>query len=237
MVLVLYEENRGMEGTMAIIPFIFSSNDVEKERNTVFDLDSDFDHYHNDAVLVRNLDSKQFITGYRASNCSYDLRIGRYYVDHRKEGQIDLSEDDPNIKLRPGGAVIIETEEYVEFPPSRFGQILPKVTLLKKGISNTTSKIDPGYKGNLLITVFNLGRQTVILKMGEPFCSMIVQDVNPPAIPYTKEPIKPIGKIRKRIIQKAINIIAKNGPLVVAIGTLATLILTIVNIIKLSTSK
>jgi hypothetical protein len=63
---------------------------------------------------------------------------------------------------------------------------VPKVRLLQKGISNTSSKIDPGYDGLLLVTLFNLGKKPVTLKRGEKFCSLYVIEVGKGVIPYDK---------------------------------------------------
>ena len=105
------------------------------------------------AILIQNCDLAQLASDTQECNASYDLRVGQIYRDHRnREGQ-QLGPHDPIILL-PGNAVIIETEELVKFPKTRFGQILPKVSLLQRGIANTPSKIDPGYEGHLLITAF-----------------------------------------------------------------------------------
>ena len=113
--------------------------------------------------------------------------MGGIFRDHRNTyGQVLA--DSEAIQLLPGTAVIVQTEESVEFPKHRFGQIFPKVTLLTKGIANTTSKVDPGFQGPLLVTVFNLGKQTVSLHRRERFCSLNVFDVSGAVWPYRKPP-------------------------------------------------
>ena len=88
------------------------------------------------------------------------------------------------ITLVPGGAVIVQTEESIQLPKNRFACIMPKVSLLQKGLSNTMSKVDPGYQGHLLVTLFNLGKQTETIKRGDSFCSLCVFTVEGIAIPY-----------------------------------------------------
>jgi deoxycytidine triphosphate deaminase len=139
-----------------------------------------------DAVLISDLDIAQLKEA-RASNVSYDLRVGKKYRDHR--------EDDPKeipvggvVTLNPGSALIIQTEEYVHFPRSRFGMIAPKVRLLENGLSTTFSKVDPGYSGHLLITLFNLGQRVRTLHRGSPFCALTVVDVADGARLYEKGP-------------------------------------------------
>src|SRR5260370_6764894 len=75
------------------------------------------------------------------SNATYDLRIGPEYRDHTEAHVTPLAEG-TFITLLPGTAVVIATEESVEFPKSIFGYISPKVSLLHDGVSNTSSKVD-----------------------------------------------------------------------------------------------
>lgn len=155
------------------------------EEPSVVTSNDDFDREGN-AILILNSDPAQLAPSAHECNASYDLRVGQIYRDHRnREGQ-QLAPDDP-IQLLPGNAVIIETEELVKFPKTRFGQILPKVSLLQKGIANTPSKVDPGYEGHLLITAFNHGKRAVSLHRSQPFCSLHIFDVAGVLRPYDKE--------------------------------------------------
>src|ERR1051326_1589055 len=128
------------------------------------------------AVLIREFDARQFDTSDPANQNSYvtyDLRVGPRIRYHSQEQPQDLLEiGKSSFLLRAKEAVIIQTEEYVHFPRSIFGHIVPKVSLLHKGISNTSSKVDPGYEGPLYITVFNLGKEAVELYRGDPFCCL-----------------------------------------------------------------
>lgn len=142
-----------------------------------------------EAILIEELDRAQFEAAGPpetiGSNVSYDFRVGAEYRDHRETGRIKLPEDGV-ITIAAKNAVVIETRERVHFPVSRFGVIVPKVGLLQQGLSNTTSKIDPGYNGRLLITVFNLGKKTIELRFNQPFCTLYVLEVGPGARLYQK---------------------------------------------------
>jgi dCTP deaminase len=150
---------------MGVVPFSESS----PHPSVVFDQDH-FDR-NGAAVLIVNPDMRQFANTETGCNVSYDLRVGDKYKDHRNDIIHALKGED-YIELRPGNAVIIETKEDVRFPRGLFGQILPRVSLLARGIANTPSKIDPGYSGHLLITTFNHGKRTQKLQRGERFCSL-----------------------------------------------------------------
>jgi dCTP deaminase len=137
------------------------------------------------AILILNAEVNQLASDRNDCNATYDLHVGAHYRDHRSNDGQSL-DTNGKIPLLPKNAVIIETEEWVELPRWRFGQILPKVDLLQKGIANTPSKIDPGYKGRLLITAFNHGKQTISLCRGQKFCSLHVFGVEGAIKPYDK---------------------------------------------------
>lgn len=138
------------------------------------------------AVLIRSFDANQLQEEAHGNpNCSYDLRVGPRFFDHRDDDATTLGTEQP-IKLLPGAAVVIQTEESVHFPESTFGLIVPRVKWLQKGLSNTMSKVDPGYNGHLQVALFNLGKRTVELPRGEPFCSLVVFRVGEGCRPYDK---------------------------------------------------
>lgn len=167
---------------MSVIPIVFKKGE---KRITVATTPEQYENLagiYGNAVLIREFDATQFDASddtKRNSNLTYDLRVGGRYRHHSHEQPTDLMEiGDSSFVLRPKEAVIIQTEEYVHFPKSIFGHIVPKVSLLHKGISNTSSKVDPGYEGPLYITVFNLGKETVQLRRGDPFCCLYLLQVS-----------------------------------------------------------
>src|SRR5271165_5369157 len=82
------------------------------------------------AVLIQYGDLTKLASHSKECNDGYDLRVGGIFRDHRNNNAEVLSQDS-HITLLPGNAVIIQTEEQVEFPVNRFGQIFPKVSLLQ----------------------------------------------------------------------------------------------------------
>mgnify|MGYP001072895751 CR=1 FL=1 len=217
---------------MSVIPFV-----LDGSQRTIVATRGEFDDaggIEGDVVFVHNLDEDQ-VRNPSGGNASYDLRVGDEYRDHRDEGKTDLGEDD-FLVLKPGDAFIIETAEFVRFPRRRFGHIVPKVSLLQKGLSNTSSKIDPGYFGKLLVTVFNLGQQKVTLEKGDKFCTLYLLEVGNGVITYDGDPKRIEGRRKRRPIRKLRDSIRSNQALVAFItsvlallGTLGGLIIQIVN--------
>lgn len=211
---------------MSVIPFILDSSN-----RTVVKSQQEYDEaggINGDVIFIQNLDTSQILDT-ESSNATYDLRVGGEYRDHRDSGKTDLL-DNGKIFLQPGSAVIIETAETVHFPKSRFGHVVPKVSLLQDGISNTSSKIDPGYRGKLSITVFNLGKRTIPLEKGQKFCTLYILDVKEGVIPYTKDGKTIRGNPKKDLLSRFRDFIETNQTYFTIILTIATLVLTLVQI-------
>jgi dCTP deaminase len=171
---------------MAVIPLV-----LEGANPTVVTREDQFS-YGGSSMLILNLEARQ-LQG-NECNASYDLRIGRAYKDHREQERWTLREGG-DLTLLPGGAILIETEEEVWLPHGMFGYIVPRVSLLQDGVSNTLSKVDPGYHDHLVVTVFNLGRKEIPLKQGQRFCALVVHDVAPGVKPFTGSGKKIEGRI------------------------------------------
>ncbi|MBW4579482.1 MAG: hypothetical protein KME42_07905 [Tildeniella nuda ZEHNDER 1965/U140] len=203
---------------MSVIPFILAD-----DGRTVVESRQDFDDaggISGKVIYIQNLDRDQIVNT-SSSNASYDLRVGNEYRDHRDFNKTDLS-DGNEICLQPGSAVIIETAEFVQFPKFRFGHIVPKVSLLQDGLSNTSSKVDPGYCGKLSITVFNLGKRTIALKKGQKFCTLYVLDVQGGVIPYNKEPKRIAGSSRVRVWGRVRDLIETNQALLICLSLIVS---------------
>ncbi len=211
---------------MSLVPFV-----LQGEYKTVVRSTLDFRQEggpEGNVICIKNLDTAQ-ITDAESGNASYDLRIGNSYkLDKHTTGKPLRDEDE--FLLEPNSSVIIETMESVIFPKSRFGHIVPKVRLLQRGISNTSSKIDPGYSGLLLVTLFNLGKRTVPLKRGQKFCSLYVMEVGKGVIPYDKdEPKMPVDDIQEPM-EKLVDFWERRSTFLNVLLTLVTLLLTFANI-------
>jgi deoxycytidine triphosphate deaminase len=213
---------------MSVIPFILDGNN-----KTVVNQKDEYDKaggLEGNVIFIQNLDTSQ-IRDTESSNASYDLRVGDEYRDHRDSGKADLL-DNGKIYLQPGSAVIIETAEEFQFPKSRFGHVVPKVSLLQYGLSNTSSKVDPGYYGRLSITVFNLGKRTIELKKHQPFCTLYILDVGEGSIPYAKPSKKIAGKSQTGLLNQVRDFIDTNQTtftIILLILSSLQIILTIVS--------
>lgn len=163
--------------------------------------------FEGDAVLIFNLDRAQLSD--TLPNVSYDLRVGSEYRGHHDAEKTELP-DDRVLVLHPGNAVLIQSEEVVFLPRKSFGYVVPKVTLLQQGITNTLSKIDPGYNGPLIVTLFNLGKADLRLKRRDHFCSVVVHTVADGATLYNKPGKRITGNPREPWWPRAKNWVEAN---------------------------
>lgn len=168
------------------MPLIALTSDNAEEPASVVTSGRDFQRTGT-AILIQGGDPEQLMSTAADCNSGYDLRVGAVFRDHRVDYGQELAESG-TLVIRPGDGVIIQTEEWVEFPEHRFGEIFPKVSLLQKGVANIATKVDPGFRGNLLVTVFNYGKRSVPLYRHERFCSLHVFDVVGAVRPYEKPP-------------------------------------------------
>jgi dCTP deaminase len=214
---------------MSVIPLVRVGPHV-----TVVSTKEDFTRtgsFEGHALLIGNFDETQLQPNDRESHLSYDLRVGPEFKDHRDSRKQALPEGE-EITLLPGVAVILQTEETVCLPRSMFAYIIPRVTVLQKGISNTVSKVDPGYNGPLVITVFNLGKKTIPLKRGDRICSLVVHKVLDGAGLYEKPAQLISGAPRKKGIQRILDWTQANAGLVALAATILSLRIPIIEAAK-----
>ena len=210
---------------MSVIPLVTSG-----PNRTVVTTEEEFQvagGFAGNSLLIFNIDATQL--GANECNASYDLRIGSEYRDHRDPDKRQIPEGG-SITLFPGGALIIETEEAVLLPGSMFGYIVPKVRCLHEGASNTMSKVDPGYNGPLVITLFNLGKNKVTLRRGQRFCSLVVHQVCDGALLYNKPAKRITGRAVEGVFRKLRDRLEANSAVIGVIGGIAGIIAAIATV-------
>jgi len=99
---------------------------------------------------------------------------------------VRLSPDAPLI-LHPGKVVICSTVEWVEVPADLCGELQGRSSLARVGVlPHTAGKIDPGWKGKLILEVSNVGEMPVSLYPGEAICQVMFHELSSPAdLSYT----------------------------------------------------
>src|SRR3989344_3713390 len=139
-------------------------------------------------------------------SCSIDLRLGNTFrvFEHSRHAYIDPSKKDYSNEItreiqvkdgepfimQPGDFVLAATLERVTISPKLLGRLEGRSSLGRLGIvvHSTASVFDPGWDGNPVLELGNLGRIAVALYPGMRICAMTFEELSSPAeTPYTNK--------------------------------------------------
>ena len=127
----------------------------------------------------------------------YDLRVGGFYKTLVEKPNLRPIEKDAIIK--PGEIALVGTYEILRMPKdgSISALILSKVSIVAKGLSNISTKVDPGWQdGELLIPIQNFSKNEIRLHYKQPFCTIVfLSNISP-----SKEQYKP-GQSRTKFVK------------------------------------
>src|ERR1700681_2153857 len=77
--------------------------------------------------------------------------------------------------LSPGTAKGVPTGLAIELPPGYEAQVRPRSGLaLKQSVTVNFGTIDPGYRGEIRVVMFNLGRADYVVEKGDRIAQLIV---------------------------------------------------------------
>lgn len=109
---------------------------------------------------------------------SLDLRLGRGFHVQREgeDGQWheDTNTDADRFLLRRGDFLLATTLEYIELPTDLVARVEGKSSLGRRGlmVHVTAGFIDPGFKGNITLEMYNLSPAPVLLTLGMKICQL-----------------------------------------------------------------
>jgi len=93
--------------------------------------------------------------------------------DSIREAGIDLRLYS-HLELEPHTFKLAWTKEWIELPVELIGFCNLRSTFARMGISIPPTIVDPGFKGQLVIEVINMGDKPVELKEGDRFLHLIL---------------------------------------------------------------
>ncbi|MGA2214566.1 MAG: dUTP diphosphatase [Bryobacteraceae bacterium] len=77
--------------------------------------------------------------------------------------------------LSPGAAQAVATGIAIQLPPGHEAQVRPRSGLaLKNSVTVNFGTIDPGYRGEIRVVMFNLGLNDYIVEQGDRIAQLIV---------------------------------------------------------------
>lgn len=139
-------------------------------------------------------------------SCSVDLRLGNMFriFEHSRYAYIDpvnedfskdmtkvvhIKKNEPFI-LQPSDFVLATTIESFSLPADLLARLEGRSSLGRLGIvvHSTASIFEPGFSGNVVMEMGNLGRMPVALYEGMRVCALTFEQLSCPAqIPYNKK--------------------------------------------------
>lgn len=139
-------------------------------------------------------------------SCSIDLRLGEHFrvFEHSKNPFIDPTKKDYSNEItsevvvregerfimQPGDFVLAVTLEKITISPDLLGRLEGRSSLGRLGIvvHSTASVFDPGWDGQAVLELGNLGRIPVAFYPGMRICAMTFEELSSPAeTPYGKK--------------------------------------------------
>src|SRR5271156_1045168 len=111
------------------------------------------------------------------------IRIKKLHPDAILPGYAHGSDEDAGqdlralerIVLRPGTAQAVPTGIAIELPPGYEAQVRPRSGLgLKHSITVNFGTIDPGYRGEIRVIMFNLGLAEYAIEKGDRIAQLVI---------------------------------------------------------------
>jgi dCTP deaminase len=140
-------------------------------------------------------------------SCSVDFRLGNTFrvFDYSVHPYIDLKSDRPTSEymrevvledgqpfiMQPRGFALASTMEWVELADDIAGRLEGRSSLARLGIivHSTAGLFDPGWSGNIVVELGNLGVMPVALYPGMRICTLTFEQLSSPVdVPYRKKP-------------------------------------------------
>ncbi|MFL5801772.1 MAG: dCTP deaminase [Roseiflexaceae bacterium] len=140
-------------------------------------------------------------------SCSVDFRLGNVFrvFDYSRHAYIDLRSDRPIYEymreveiendqpfiMQPRGFVLASTLEWIELDDDIAARLEGRSSLGRLGIivHSTAALFEPGWAGNIVIELGNLGMMPVALYPGMRICTLTFEQVSSRVdIPYKKKP-------------------------------------------------
>lgn len=104
------------------------------------------------------------------------LVIRPYNPDSQQPASYDLRSAD-DIVLEQRICTLVASTEWVEFPADLAATMRCRSSFGRKGVLLGGGFVDPGFRGQLTMSLTNLGKNDVIVKKNDRIVQMIVQEV------------------------------------------------------------
>jgi dUTP pyrophosphatase len=116
------------------------------------------------------------------------IRIKRVHPEAVLPGYAHGSGEDAGLDLRalaaitlqPGGAESVSTGLAIEIPKGYEGQVRPRSGMcLKHSVVANFGTIDPGYRGEIRVVIFNFGHEEYVIRPGDRIAQLVLARYEP----------------------------------------------------------
>lgn len=139
---------------------------------------------NDDEIRSHIIEEKISLKPFQEANinpASYDLSLeGVKSLSNPEHVMPQEYEDEGIIEVLPHESVLMGTVEYIELPNNICGLIMSKSSVFRKGlVIGSAGWIDPGFKGNLTILMYNSTQKTIRLRYMQKMWNLVFTKINP----------------------------------------------------------
>ncbi|MDI9643603.1 MAG: dCTP deaminase [Candidatus Verstraetearchaeota archaeon] len=130
------------------------------------------------------------------------LKLDPFSKDCLSASGYDLRSD-VEIVLPKGAHALVHTLERVELPPYIAGQLFLRSSFAREGLIGSLALVDPGFRGQLTVSLVNMGSGNVAIDKGERLLQIVFHKLDRPSSrPYVGKYQDSVGTVEsKRFFQ------------------------------------
>lgn len=104
-----------------------------------------------------------------------------------------------SITLNPGHQKLVATYERIELPPNLVGLLHLRSSFAREGLIASLALVDPGFRGQLTISLINAGKTSVKIARGEPLLQLTLIELTSDAEkPYVGRYQESLGVMKSK---------------------------------------
>jgi dCTP deaminase len=127
-----------------------------------------------------------------------DLNIDPYNASRVTPAGYDLGATE-SITLNPGDQKLVATYERIGLPRNLLGLLHLRSSFVREGLIAGLALVDPGFRGQLTVSLINAGKASVKIAKGEPFLQLTLVELTSDAqIPYVGRYQESIGIVKSK---------------------------------------
>jgi dUTP pyrophosphatase len=111
---------------------------------------------------------------FRIKKLHPDAELPAYAHGPLEDAGLDLRSVE-RVTIHPGIAHAVPTGIAIELPPGYEAQVRPRSGMaLKHSLTVNFGTIDPGYRGEIRVVMFNLGKQDYTIEKGDRIAQLVI---------------------------------------------------------------